>query len=132
MFVVHINELADLAHCTSFSITSHCVGHEDGVGTEGGTGGQNCQIVLHFSTRGIHRIGGGDGLLRKVKDLGAKELDDRGKIDLKDLLMFGREKRDPGNSVLWEEMCKKDENSQGPVEKGIGERQTCTRGHIFS
>ena len=34
---------------------------------------------------------GGDGLLRKVKDLGAKELDDRGKMDLKDLLMFGRE-----------------------------------------
>lgn len=30
-------------------------------------------------------------MLRKVKDLGAKELDDRGKMDLKDLLMFGRE-----------------------------------------
>ena len=30
-------------------------------------------------------------MLRKVKDLGAKELDDRGKMVLKDLLMFGRE-----------------------------------------
>lgn len=62
--------------------------------------------------------GKGDGLLRKVKDLGAKELDDRGKMDLKDLVMFGREKRGSRQPGYCGRKCKKDENSQGSCRKG--------------
>lgn len=70
-------------------------------------------------------------MLRKVKDLGAKELDDRGKQDgfegPANVWQGKREgSRQPGYCEEMQRM-----RILGPVEKGIGERQTCTRGHIF-
>lgn len=55
-------------------------------------------------------------MLRKVKDLGAKELDDRGKMDLKDLLMFSRKREDPGNLGTVGGNAKRMRIPRGPVE----------------
>lgn len=72
-------------------------------------------------------------MLRNVKDLGAKELDDRGKMNLKDMVMFGREKRGSRQPGYCGRKCKKDENSQASCREGNWGKTNIYQGtYIFS
>lgn len=64
-------------------------------------------------------------LLRKVRDLGGKScivLDDRGKMDLKDLVTYGREERGSRERGQRGRKQKRERAPRDPVEKGIWER----------